>query len=367
MAEQGLTPGAKRQIVLVVEDEADAPTPLIELLHSLPGSPFEVVTAGSDVRVLDRLRDAPPDCVLIGGRSARRGLGLLLELIGEYGRMPCAIVLVGADDAQHAVGALRAGAHDYLSQGVTADDLSRSICLAIEEQSERPGSLSATAVQEGFIRSLSHEARTPLTAVVGFSELLSTTDLDTRQREWTERIGVAGQHLLGLMDDMIAISNLASGNFELMLEAVPADEVIDECLGLVEPMTVEQGLILRREHGERVELLADRQRLAQVLLNLFHNAVKYNRPGGSVTVRTRALESQACIEVIDTGHGIAPARVDRLFVPFERLDAPARGIPGTGLGLSISKALVEAMGGTITVESEPGKGSTFAVQLPLAA
>jgi signal transduction histidine kinase len=274
---------------------------------------------------------------------------------------------MGIDDAQHAVAALRAGAHDYLSQGVAADDLSRSIFWAIKEHSEQAGASTATAAQEGFIRSLSHEARTPLTAVVGFSELLSTTDLDTQQREWTERIGVAGQHLLGLMNDMIAISNLASGNFELILEAVPADEVVDECLGLVEPMTAKQGLILRREHAERVQLLADRQRLAQVLLNLFVNAVKYNRPGGSVTVRTRALEAQARIEVIDTGYGIPRPLVNRLFVPFERLDAPTRGIPGTGLGLSISRTLVEAMGGTISVQSEPGKGSTFAVQLPLVA
>ncbi len=367
MAELGLTRGTERPIVLVVEDEADASTPLVELLHSVPGSPFQLATAGSDAQVLDRLRDAPPDCVLMGGRPARRGLGLLLELVGEHGRMPCAIVLVGADDAQHAVAALRAGAHDYLSQAVTAEDLASSICLAIEEQAERVDASTATAAQEGFIRSLSHAARTPLTAVVGFSELLSTTDLDTRQREWTERIGVAGQHLLGLMDDMIVISHIASGKLELVLEAVPASEIVDECLGLVEPMTVEHGLVLRREHVERVELLADRQRLAQVLLNLFVNAVKYNRPGGSVTVRTRALESQARIEVIDTGHGIAPALVDRLFVPFERLDAPARRIPGTGLGLSISKALVEAMGGTIIVHSQPGEGSTFAVQVPLAA
>ena len=137
---------------------------------------------------------------------------------------------------------------------------------------------------------------------------------------------------------------------------------------LCAPLAAEKCLALNVEPGpERVWAFAERRRLKQVLLNLISNAIKYNRPGGSVTVRIGAHAQHGVrVEVSDTGTGMTQAQLERLFVPFERLDAPRHGIEGNGLGLAVSRALAEAMDGTIEVASTPGRGSTFTLVLPPA-
>jgi signal transduction histidine kinase len=146
---------------------------------------------------------------------------------------------------------------------------------------------------------------------------------------------------------------------------VTLDDLISDCVGIITVQASQRGLEV--EVGEITDALvrADQQRLRQVLLNLLSNAIKYNRPQGRVMVSTEIVEDMVRISVRDTGLGISPEMVERLFIPFDRLNVESTGIEGTGLGLALSKNLTEAMGGTLSFDSTPGKGSVFTVQLPI--
>jgi len=218
---------------------------------------------------------------------------------------------------------------------------------------------------------VSHELRTPLNAILGFGQLLALDQLNESQRHSVEQILAGGRHLLELIEDLMDLSRLEAGNFPLSMTPVEITDEIVQAVALCGPLAAEKSLAVHIEAGEDpVWALVDRRRLKQILLNLISNAIKYNRPGGSVTLRVSAAadaEDVVRVEVSDTGAGMTPARLARLFVPFERLDAPRQGIEGNGLGLAVSRALAEAMGGTIEVASTPGAGSAFTLRVPAAA
>ncbi len=215
----------------------------------------------------------------------------------------------------------------------------------------------------------SHELRTPLTAILGFGELLALEHLGESQRHHVEQILAGGRHLLALIEDLLDLSRIGAEKLEVSLAAVEVGEEIQQAVTLCAPLAAERSLSVNVEVGEEpLTTLADRRRLMQILLNLISNAIKYNRPGGTVTVRALSdAEDTVRIEVIDTGQGMTQAQLGRLFVPFERLGAARRGIEGNGLGLAISRALAEAMGGTIEVASTARVGSVFTLRLPAQA
>jgi CheY-like chemotaxis protein len=193
--------------------------------------------------------------------------------------------------------------------------------------------------------------------------------LEPGQEECVQQILKGGRHLLDLINEVLDIARIESGRLTLSLEPILLTDTLWEALELIQPLAAEQGIELKAEDSWPSDryVEADRQRLKQVLLNLLSNAVKYNRQGGSVTVRcTEVPQDGLRVEVTDDGPGIPPEMMGRLFVPFERLGAEATGVEGTGLGLTLSKRLMEAMGGTLEVESAPGRGSTFFIQLRLA-
>lgn len=230
---------------------------------------------------------------------------------------------------------------------------------------------AANRAKDEFLSRVSHELRTPLNAILGFAQLLEMDPLNDEQSTGVQHILTAGRHLLELVNEVLDISRISSGQLALATEPVMLAEVADAALSMVMPMAAQAGVGLPEAEAlaslrERV-VLADRQRLAQVLLNLFSNAVKYNRPGGEVHIAAiDSCDRRLRIEVSDTGCGIAPEMLARLFTPFDRLDAEQRGIEGTGIGLVLSRRLVQAMSGALTVESAPGEGATFAIELPLA-
>jgi signal transduction histidine kinase len=213
----------------------------------------------------------------------------------------------------------------------------------------------------------SHELRTPLNAILGFGQLLQLDELNESQRHSVEQIMAGGRHLLALIEDLLDLSRLDASGLEL--EPVDVGAQVAEAASLCAPLAAEGSLTLSVDAGDEPQsALADPRRLKQVLLNLISNAIKYNRPGGSITVRAGTDGHDGVrIDVIDSGIGMSYRQLTRLFRPFERLDAPARGIDGNGLGLTVSKALVEAMHGTIDVASTPGAGSVFSVRLPATA
>ena len=213
---------------------------------------------------------------------------------------------------------------------------------------------------------MSHELRTPLHAILGFAQLL---EMDGQSAEDAESVGHilrAGNHLLGLINEVLDIARVEAGKLALTPEPVSMRATLEETLALVKPQAAERGVRLEPLAGELdCEVLSSARRFRQVILNLLSNAVKYNRTGGSVAVSCAKTGDCLRIKVADTGRGISAANVAKLFVPFERLDAGDTVTEGAGLGLSLSKHLVEAMGGRIGVESEPGQGTVFWVELPL--
>jgi CheY-like chemotaxis protein/anti-sigma regulatory factor (Ser/Thr protein kinase) len=191
--------------------------------------------------------------------------------------------------------------------------------------------------------------------------------LSPEQRESLGYILQAGRHLLDLINEVLDIARIEAGRLSIAPEPVSLSEVIREALALTAPLAAERAVHVRSEVADDDVhyVLADRQRIKQVLLNLLSNAAKYNRVGGEVAVCYETLQGRVRIRVTDTGPGIPPDKQKRLFIPFERLGTVQGGVEGTGLGLALSKRLAEAMGGTIGVESQVGHGSTFWFELPL--
>jgi signal transduction histidine kinase/ActR/RegA family two-component response regulator len=224
----------------------------------------------------------------------------------------------------------------------------------------------ADRAKNEFLSRMSHELRTPLAAIMGYSELLGLAeDLDERKKEWAASILKAGNHLLQLVDEVLDISRIESGELSLSVEPVAVAPLLDDAIELIEPLTEVRRVVIHRPVISDLSgyVRADNQRLKQVVINLLSNAVKYNHEGGEVRVRVDSLgSSRMRIAVSDTGQGIDPESLGKLFTPFERLNAPAE-IQGTGLGLALSRSLVAAMGGSLVVESTPGEGSTFTIEL----
>jgi signal transduction histidine kinase/ActR/RegA family two-component response regulator len=231
-----------------------------------------------------------------------------------------------------------------------------------EEEADR-----ANRAKSEFLSRMSHELRTPLNAILGFAQLLEMDALSVEQQESVGQILRGGRHLLALINEVLDISRIEAGGLHLSIEPVPVLETVRQTVELVRPSPAAARVAIQADAiDETLHVLADRQRLQQVLLNLLSNAAKYNRPGGSVTVSCQRLAgSVARLQVRDTGQGITADKLERLFTPFDRLGAEGSGVEGTGLGLALSKHLVEAMGGVLRAESQAGVGSAFSVELPV--
>jgi len=222
----------------------------------------------------------------------------------------------------------------------------------------------ADEAKSEFLSRMSHELRTPLNAVLGFGQLLQVDTLTKPQMENVAQILRSGRHLLDLINEVLDLSVVEAGRLTLSVEPVELDDVVREAVTLVGPNASGRNIALLVESDNACWMSGDRQRLLQVLLNLFSNAVKYNREGGSVRATSGCDENVAWIEVEDTGPGIPLERLDRLFQPFDRLGMEATSVEGVGLGLSLSKVLIEAMAGSISVRSVVGEGTTFRLEVP---
>jgi signal transduction histidine kinase/ActR/RegA family two-component response regulator len=270
--------------------------------------------------------------------------------------------------AQLAIAIAQARLHERVKQQaaeleVRVAERTRELSVATAEADR------ANLAKSEFLSRMSHELRTPLNAILGFAQLLELDAASAEQQESVGQILRAGRHLLGLINEILDISRIEAGRLQLSLEPVPLQETVRQAIELVQPSAAGVHVTVRAEAiGEALHVLADRQRLQQVLLNLLSNGVKYNRAGGTVTVACReSTASRLRIDVTDTGPGITADKLARLFTPFDRLGAEASAVEGTGLGLALSKSLVEAMGGTLRVRSRPAEGCTFSVELAVVA
>ncbi|MBI4886937.1 MAG: response regulator [Acidobacteria bacterium] len=257
-------------------------------------------------------------------------------------------------------GLLYATAHD-----ITEQKAGEQALAAAKLEAER-----ASHAKSEFLSRMSHDLRTPLNAILGFAQLLELDTLSAEHLESIRYIRRGGAHLLSLINEVLDIARIESGHLSLSPEPVAIGDIIQHVVELVRPLAAQRGIVFEDDAvtvcGSR-HLMADRQRLTQILLNLLSNAVKYNRDGGRVRLTCENVSGgRLRIKVSDTGAGIRPEKLELLFQPFERLGAEQTGIEGTGLGLVLSKGLSEAMGGTLGVESEVDRGSTFWVELALA-
>jgi protein-histidine pros-kinase len=220
----------------------------------------------------------------------------------------------------------------------------------------------ANAAKSEFLSRMSHELRTPLNAIIGFGQLLELDELPEEQRESVGQIVGAGRHLLSLINEVLDISRAEAGTFALSVEPTELQSVVADAVELVQPLAAERGAQIEVRTENDLHVLADRQRLLQVFLNLLGNAVKYGREQGAISVAWRLVQERVRVEVTDDGEGIDAESLAAIFDPFERGSEEA--IEGTGLGLAVTRALVEAMSGTIGVESGGrDAGSTFFVEL----
>jgi len=224
----------------------------------------------------------------------------------------------------------------------------------------------ANVAKSEFMSRMSHELRTPLNSVLGFAQILQMELTGADELEMIGYIVKSGGFLLELINEVLDISRVESGSIAVSLELVSVDELVRESLDVVASDAAAAGVELIDLCAATRPVRADPLHLKQSLVNLLSNAIKYNHAGGSVTLTSEEVADRLRLRVTDTGPGVAPQLHERLFAPFDRLDAESKGIEGTGLGLALSRGLMEAIGGSLGVESAPGVGSTFWLELPLA-
>ena len=250
--------------------------------------------------------------------------------------------------------------------GQLADRLHQASVLLAGRAS---AALSASQAKTQFLARTSHELRTPLNALLGYAQLLEAGLKAPREREHAEHIRKAGQHLLSLIDEVLDIGRIEAGKLTLGCAPVALAPLIDEAVMLMAPMALQRGVNLRHDGAAGVgAVMADRQRLLQVMLNLLSNAIKYGKQGGNVDIGfgRDAAAGIVSIHIDDAGAGITPVLRKRLFAPFDRLGAESGKIEGAGLGLAVSKALMQAMHGDIQLDAKTVQGSRFTLTLPVA-
>jgi signal transduction histidine kinase/HPt (histidine-containing phosphotransfer) domain-containing protein len=360
--------------VLLIEDNPGDVRLVRERLLSAPHARFEVESVERLDRGVERLRSPGIDVVLLDlTLPDSRGVETITRLHGEAPTAPL-IALSGLDDPGIIQGAVKLGAEDYLVKGAFSTDiLVRTIRYAIDRQqsrealaSARDSALEAERVRAEFLANMSHEIRTPLNGVVGMTRLLIDTLMSVDQREMLEIACMSADTLLKIVNEILDFSKISAGKVVLDEVDFELSEAVESVVGMFTEQAQVKGVVLDSfiEAGVPTRVRGDAIRLCQVLANLIGNAVKFTA-AGQATIRVERVGGSADhsilrFQVRDTGMGIPIDGQRSIFQAFTQADgSTTRRFGGTGLGLAISAQLIELMGGSIGLDSEQGRGSTF--------
>lgn len=237
----------------------------------------------------------------------------------------------------------------------------------MEAEVARRAAEVASQNKSEFVAALSHDIRTPLQAIAGLTEMLRSVDMPAERRQTAlDLMTKAARHITELVDDVLDLARIEAGSLPLRLSDIDLDPLLEEVRDVVAALAADREIDVAVE-ASGLHVRADPRRLRQILINLATNAVLHNDSGGRAWLTAHGDAQGVVIKVRDSGPGIPPERLERLFVPFDRLGVDDRDVPGAGLGLALAKALTEAMGGSLAVDSAPGEGTAVSVTLPATA
>jgi PAS domain S-box-containing protein len=306
--------------------------------------------------------------------KASRGIADIYELTKirkDGSRFPAVVSVTALRDAQDGIiGYLLIGTDNTARQQIEVERKRFEQALQqtnVELETARFTADKANLAKSDFLSSMSHELRSPLNAILGFAQLMESASPPptASQTKSLAQILQAGWYLLKLINEVLDLAVIESGKVSLSTEAVSLSELMSECQAMMEPQAQEHGISMTfPQFDTPVYVSADRTRLKQIIINLVSNAIKYNKKQGTVVVDcTVNVPARARLSVRDTGMGLVPEKMAKLFTPFNRLGQEAGSVAGTGIGLVVSKRLAELMGGVIGVESTVGVGSIFWCEL----
>jgi len=362
----------KKPGVLVIDDEESMRDSCTQILTK---SGYQAETAEDGHSGLQKIKELKPDLVLIDLKMPGISGFEVLEKISGIDPNIIPIVITGYATVESAVEAMKKGAYDFLPKPFTPEELRIIMKRALER---RRLALEADSLrrekkllEESFITMVSHQLRSPLVAIQQYFEVIlagMVGQVEEKQREMILRARERLDGLLKLINDWLDMARINRGQIVDKLKPLSLKEILEKLVDFLNPMASENKVSLELSPVSPLAfVLGDEESLEQVFSNLINNAIKYNRPEGSVKISVREEQDFIAIEIEDTGVGIAKEHLPFIFDQFYRVSrSEHQKTKGTGLGLSIAKKIVEAHNGSIQVSSELGKGSIFTVFLPKA-